>query len=271
MNKVLGLIAGQGKLPALLLDGAKAKGFRVAVCAIRGEADPALLEKADASRWVRVGELGSLRNFFKSEKVTQTVMGGKIRKANLFRGEIRPDFEMIKVLAKTKNHSDDSLLGGIADYLADQGMVLVPTTHFLSEETLPAPGILTRKKPSKKDSLDIDYGWQLAKGMGRLDIGQTVVVKNQAVLAVEAIEGTDEAIKRGGALGSGGVTVVKTAKPNQDFRFDVPAVGLATLKALIEVRARTLAIEARKTILLDRDEFMDRANQYGLIVVSKEI
>src|SRR3989338_3295956 len=246
MDKVLGLIACCGKLPGILLEEAKKAGYRVAVCAVEGEADPKIGRLADVVEWVRVGQLGRLAMFFKRESVSQTVMGGKIRKANLFRGQVRPDLEMIKMLAKARNRSDDSLLGGVADYLKEKGMPLLDSTTFLDEDTLPPEGVLTKRKPSRKEEQDIEFGWRLAKEMGRLDVGQTVVVKDQAVLSVEAIEGTDEAILRGGSLGNGGVTVVKVAKPNQDFRFDVPAVGLNTLEALLQARAKTLAIEARK-------------------------
>jgi UDP-2,3-diacylglucosamine hydrolase len=269
MEKILGIIAGSGQLPNLLLGEAKKEGYRVALCAIKGEANSALLDEADASEWIRLGELGRMINFFKREGVQGSVMGGKITKTNLFRGHVRPDLEMIKVIAKTKNHSDDSLLGGIAEHLKACGMPLLNTTDFLSEYSLPKAGVLTRRKPSEKENKDIQYGWHLAKEMGRLDIGQTVVVKNQAILAVEAIEGTDEAILRGGALGNGDATVVKVAKPKQDLRFDVPAVGLTTLESMIRARAKVLAIEADSTILLDRKEFIDQANANRISVVAR--
>lgn len=269
MDKVLGLIAGSGKMPGIVLEGAKKVGYRVALCAVEGEADTELGRLAHAVEWVRVGELGRLARFFKREGVQKTIMAGKIRKANLFRGQVRPDLEMIKVLAKTHNHSDDSLLGGMADYLYEKGMPLVDSTTFLSGEILPPEGVLTRRKPSREEKQDIEFGWRLAKEMGRLDVGQTVVVKDQAVLAVEAIEGTDEAILRGGQLGHGGVTVVKVAKPNQDFRFDVPAVGVGTLEAMIRANARVLAIEARKTILLDREEFLSQADRHRISIVAR--
>ena len=177
---------------------------------------------------------------------------------------------MIKALAKVKNHSDNSLLSAIAHHLNSKGIKLLSSTSFLTDESLPKKGILSKRKPSKDELADIEFGWKLAKEMGRLDIGQTVVVKNQAILAIEAIEGTDEAILRGGRLGSGEVTVVKVAKPNQDMRFDVPTIGLKTLDALIQAKVRALAFEAGKTILLDRKQFMDRANEHKITVVGKE-
>ncbi|OGW86703.1 MAG: hypothetical protein A3C35_04045 [Omnitrophica bacterium RIFCSPHIGHO2_02_FULL_46_11] len=270
MSKTLGLITGNGILPELLAREARKVGRRVAVCAIEGETNPSISLLADATEWIRLGQLGRIIKFFNGQGVREAVMAGKITKTNLFKGNIRPDLEMIKALAKAKNHSDDSLLGGIADHLERKGIKLLNSTAFLSEETLPQRGILTMRKPSKKELIDIDFGWHLAKQMGRLDIGQTVVVKNQAVLAVEAIEGTDQAILRGGALGAGQVVVVKVAKPNQDMRFDVPTVGLGTLEAMIEAKASVLAFEAGKTIILERKRFIEKANAHKIAVVAKE-
>lgn len=269
MSNNLGLIAGNGFLPHLIAREAERYGRRVVVCAVQGETDPSITTSAENTTWIRLGELGRLLKFFKQEGVREAIMAGKITKTNLFRGDLRPDLEMIKVLARTRNHSDDALLGRIADYLDREGIKLLDTTTYLSEDALPTEGVLTKGRPSKKDMPDIEYGWNLAKEIGRLDIGQTVVVKNQAVLAVEAIEGTDAAILRGGALGLGDVTVVKVAKPNQDMRFDVPAIGLKTLEAMVKARVRVLAFEARKTILLDRKEFIERANRHRMIVFAK--
>lgn len=270
MNKTLGLITGNGRLPFLIADEAKKLGHRIYTCAIQNETDPAIESVSEATEWVRLGELGRLVKFFKVHEVRQAVMAGKVTKTNLFRGDIRPDFEMIQVLAKLKNHNDDSLLGGIAAYLERKGIQLLNTTDLLTGEALPKRGVLTKRKPSKQELEDIRFGWQLAKEMGHLDIGQTVVVKRKAILAVEAIEGTDEAIRRGGALGHGGVTVVKVAKPAQDMRFDVPAVGLTTLEAMLEVKASALAFEAGKTIVLDRKELVEKANQSQIAIVAME-
>ncbi|MBI4395037.1 MAG: UDP-2,3-diacylglucosamine diphosphatase LpxI [Candidatus Omnitrophica bacterium] len=270
MNQTLGLITGNGFLPTLVLKEAKQAGYRVALCAIEGETDPLAARQTDRVCWIRLGQLGKIIKFFKAEGARQAIMAGKITKTNLFRGDVRPDLEMIKVLAKAKNHSDDSLLGGIADHLKSQGIEILNSTAFLSEEALPKKGILTARKPTKAELDDIEFGWKLAKEMGKLDIGQTVVVKNKAVLAIEAIEGTDEAIRRGGALGSGDVVVVKVAKPNQDMRFDVPTIGLATLEAMIQARARVLAFEAGKTIVLERKRLVEKANEHKIAIVAKE-
>lgn len=270
MSESIGVIAGSGKLPELLAREARKKGYKIAVCAIRGETDEQVSSWADSVEWTRLGELGRLVQFFKREGVREAVMGGKITKTNLFKGEVRPDLEMIKVLATTHNHSDDSLLGAIAGYLNKQNISLLDSTVFLTDETLPQKGVLSKRKPTQEEAEDIEFGWRLAKEIGALDIGQTVVVKKKAILAVEAIEGTDEAILRGGALGRGGATVVKVAKPNQDMRFDVPAIGLGTLDALVRSKARALAFEAGKTIFLDREKFLDGADREGITVVAKE-
>ena len=271
MNKQLGLITGNGLLPELAVKEAKRSGFRVAVCAIQGETDPAVGDIADCIEWIRLGQLGKIIKFFKAEGVHQAIMAGKITKTNLFRGDVRPDLEMVKVLAKAKNHSDDSLLGGIANHLKSLGIEVLDSTAFLSEEALPKKGVLTARKPSKAELADIEFGWKLAKEVGRLDIGQTVIVKNQAILAVEAIEGTDEAIRRGGALGSGDVVVVKVAKPKQDMRFDVPTIGLMTLDAMIQAKARVLVFEAGKTIVLERKRLVEKANEHKITIVAKEL
>jgi len=268
-QKTLGLITGNGFLPELVASEAKRSGHRVAVCAIQGETDPSIAPLADSTTWVRLGQLGRVIQFFKGEGVKEVVMVGKVTKTNLFRGDIQPDLEMIKALSKTKNHSDDALLGAIASHLNENGIKLLDSTAFLSEDALPKAGILTRRKPVKKEEEDIEFGWRLAKDMGRLDVGQTVVVKNKAVLAVEAVEGTDEAILRGGKLGSGDVVVVKVAKPNQDMRFDVPTVGLTTLESMIKARASVLAFEAGKTIVLNRSQFIEKANEHKIAVVAK--
>lgn len=269
MSQPIGLIAGNGSLPKLIAGEARKKGNRVAVCAIKGETDDNVGSWADSVEWVRLGELGRLLQFFKREGVREAVMGGKIRKTNLFKGDVWPDLEMVKALAGARNHSDDSLLGGIARYLNERGVSILDSTAFLTEDALPRTGVLTRRKPSREESDDIEFGWQLAKEMGRLDVGQTVVVKKKAVLAVEAIEGTDEAILRGGKLGGGRVTVIKAAKPEQDMRFDVPAIGLGTLEAMIQADAAALAFEAGKTILLDREAFIERANRHQMAVVAR--
>ncbi len=264
--QTVGMIAGNGRFPLVAIREARKEGYRVVVCAIVKEADPSIEKLADACCWIKIGELKKLVKFFRAEGVHEALMAGKIEKVRLFQENIRPDFEMVKVLMKCRDFKDDSLLNGIAHYLHEEGVDLMDSTHFL-KHALAGPGVLGKKKPSKQVMEDIQFGFKMAKSIAGMDLGQTVVVKKKAVLAVEAIEGTDLAIRRGGELGGGKVTVVKVAKPNQDMRFDVPAVGLKTLKELIEVKAEAFAFEADKTILLDREELIDRANRKGIALV----
>lgn len=266
MTKTLGVIAGNGKFPLLLIREAHSEGYRVVLCAIEKEASPLLEKVVDACKWVKIGQLGKVVKFFRSQGVHEAVMAGKVEKVRLFQENVRPDLKMMQVLMKIRDFKDDSLLRGIADYLHDQGIDLLDSTHFI-KDALPGVGVLGRKRPSKENLEDIAFGFRIAKAIGGLDIGQTVVIKKRAVLSVEAIEGTDEAIRRGGRLGAGKVTVVKVAKPNQDMRFDVPTVGLGTLKSLIDARAAAFAFEAGKTIFLDQAQFVEEANRRDIALV----
>ena len=266
MIKTLGLIAGKGRFPFLVAEEARQEGYRVVCCGIASESDPAIEKLTDVYREVKLGQLKRLRDFFKSEGVSKAVMAGKIEKVRIFQGHVEPDLEMAKVLLKVRDFRDDSLLGGVADYLASHGIELQDSTRFLTR-SLPGRGVLGKKKPSREVQEAIEFGWRTAKALAGLDIGQTVVVKRKAVLALEAIEGTDETIRRGGALGQGDVIVVKVAKPNQDMRFDVPAVGLGTLERLMEAKAKALAFEAGKTLFLDLEKFIQGADRAGIAVV----
>lgn len=266
--KSIGLIAGKGRFPFLVAEEAKRAGYRVVCCGIAREADPSIEKAAHVYCEIKLGQLKRLRDFFKSEGVLQAVMAGKIEKVRVFQGDVRPDLEMAKVLLKVRDFRDDSLLGGIAGYLSSHGIELQDSTRFL-KEALPGAGVLGKRTPSTDVQADIDFGWKVAKALAALDIGQTVVVKQRAVLALEAIEGTDETIRRGGFLGKGGITVVKVAKPNQDMRFDVPAAGLGTLECLVEAKAKALAFEAGKTIFIDREEFVKKADRAGIALVGR--
>ena len=264
--KTIGIIAGNGRFPILAAKEARQEGYRVVVSAIEREADGALEKIADAHQWVKIGELKKLVKFFKAHGVHEAIMAGKVEKVRLFQENVRPDIEMVKVLMKTRDFKDDSLLGGIADYLHGQGIDLMDSTFFM-KHALPGPGILGKKKPSKEIMDDLKFGFQMAKSIAALDIGQTVVVKKKAVIAVEAIEGTDIAIRRGAELAHGKVTVVKVAKPNQDMRFDVPAVGLRTFKSLAAAQAEAFGFEAGKTLFIDQEDFLKSADEKGIAVV----
>lgn len=264
-QKTIGIIAGNGRFPIAATYAAQKRGYRVVICAIEKEADPTLEGMADALRWVKIGQLKNLVGFFKAEGVSRALMAGKIEKVRLFQENVSPDFEMVKVLMKTRDFKDDSLLAGVAAYLCGQGIELLDSTTFM-KDALPGPGVLGKHKPSKETMADITFGYEIAKGIAGLDIGQTVVVKKKAVLAVEAIEGTDQAVRRGAALGGGGVTMVKVSKPDQDMRFDVPAVGLNTLETLVSVSARAFAFEAGKTLFLDQKELIRRADESRIVL-----
>ena len=266
--KTLGLIAGKGRFPFLVAEEARREGYRVVCSGIASETDPGMEKLTDAYCEIKLGQLKRLRDFFKKENVSEAIMAGKIEKIRIFQGKVQPDLEMAKVLLKVPDFRDDSLLGGIADYLSSHGIQLQDSTRLL-KRALPGEGVLGKRSPSREIQADIEFGWKIAKTLASLDIGQTVVVKKQAVLALEAIEGTDEAITRGGLLGHGGVVVVKAAKPHQDMRFDVPAVGLGTLKRLIEAKAKALAFEAGKTLFLDLEEFVKRADRAGMALVGR--
>ena len=266
--KTLGIIAGKGRFPFLVAQEAKEDGYRVVCCGITKESDPSIEKITDVYRQIKLGQLGRLRDFFKSEGVSEAIMAGKIEKVRIFQGDVQPDLEMAKVLLKVRDFRDDSLLRSIADYLSSNGIELQDSTRFL-KEALPGEGVLGKRNPSQEVQEDIDFGWKIAKTLAGLDIGQTVVVRRKAVLALEAIEGTDETIKRGGVLGREGIVVVKMAKPDQDMRFDVPAIGLGTLEQLVAAKAKALAFEAGKTLFIDLDPFVKKADQAGIVLVGK--
>ncbi|MBU9888878.1 MAG: UDP-2,3-diacylglucosamine diphosphatase LpxI [Candidatus Omnitrophica bacterium] len=267
--KSMGLIAGNGRFPVLVAEEAKRAGYRIVVAGIEQEAEACLERMADTFRWVKVGELKRLADLFRDEGVHEAIMAGKIEKVRFFKENVRLDLDMMKVLMKLRDHKDDSLLGGIADYLFAKGVTLLDST-FLLKHCMPGPGVLGKRKPGKHALENIAFGFEMAKRISGADIGQTVIVKKKAVLAVEAIEGTDEAIRRGGTLGQGRVTVVKVAKPGQDMRFDVPAVGLTTLERLREAKAEAFAFEAYKTLFIGMDLFVEKANRAGIALYGVE-
>jgi hypothetical protein len=263
--KKLGLIAGNGKFPLIFAGEAKRTGYSVIAVAHRGETDEAIAQAADEVTWVYVGQLGKMIRAFQRAGVTEAVMAGGIRKVKLF-GNFRLDPRGARFLAKLKSREDDALLRGVADELAGEGIQILESTLCLSH-IISSEGVLTRRAPRQEEWEDIRLGFQTAKEIGRLGIGQTVVVKNQVVLAVEAVEGSDAAIQRGGVLAKTGCVVVKVSKPQQDLRFDVPAVGVETVQRLHEVEAAVLAVEAGKTILLEKEDLLRQADSYGISVV----
>jgi DUF1009 family protein len=265
MQKI-GIIAGNGDFPLEFAKAAKRKGLTVVSVAHEEETLPELAQWSDAICWVKVGHLGKVIKFFKEQDVHDVLMAGGIKKTRLFSGSL-PDLRGAALLARMIAKKDDSLLRAVAEELEQEGITVRPSTLYLDDLLAPA-GIMTRRKPSKDEWKDITFGWHLAKEIGRLDIGQTVVVKDLAVLAVEAIEGTDEAIRRGGNLCREGAVVVKICKPQQDLRFDLPATGIRTIATMREVKAACLAVEAGKTIMIQKEALIAQAEEAGIAIVA---
>jgi DUF1009 family protein len=287
----LGLIAGNGRFPFLLLDAARAQGLAVVVAAIREETDPEIDQRAADDdcitvHWLSLGELSRLIETFRKEGVTQAVMAGQVKHKQIF-SSIRPDWRLAKLLLNLRTRNTDMLLGAVAKVLGDEGIELISSTAFL-EPMLAEEGVLTQRAPDEEERKNIEYGLSVARAVAGFDIGQTVVVAAQACIAVEAMEGTDAAIARAGLLmrsledGAEGsalldnvastlerrLTVVKVAKPNQDMRFDVPVIGIATIEAMVQSGASCLSVEAGRTLLFDRAQVIERANHIGIAIVA---
>ncbi|HXH72217.1 MAG TPA: UDP-2,3-diacylglucosamine diphosphatase LpxI [Mariprofundaceae bacterium] len=263
-GKRIGLIAGYGHFPLELAAALNAQGFEVHAVAAREETFPEIEQLTASTCWLHVGQIGGMIKAFRNAGVSEVVMAGKVRKLHLFRN-FRPDLTALKGLMRLKDRRDDSILLTITDLLAEGGLTLLPQTQYAGD-MLAASGPIAGPSAAKCQA-DIDFGFSQAKGIAGMDIGQTVVVQDQAVLAVEAIEGTDEAIRRGGALGSGKAVVVKVAKPEQDLRFDVPAVGPDTLQVMREAGCKVLAVESGLTLIIERQRFAMLAKEYGIAVV----
>lgn len=266
-NDILGIIAGGGKFPLLLAEAARSQGTRVVAVAHKGETDPALDGKVDKITWVKLGQLGRIIDTFKRNDVHRALMAGTITKPRMFSG-IKPDLKGLALMSKLAVFHDDGILRAVADELSAYGIEIIPSTTCMPELLAP-PGCLTRKKPTKGQKEDIALGWRIARELGRLDIGQCVVVRDKTVLALEAIEGTDETILRGGRLAREKAVIIKISKPDQDLRFDVPTVGLKTIETMARVKASVLAVEAGKTLLFDKKSMIDRANETGMVIVSQ--
>jgi len=277
----LGLIAGNGRFPFLLLDAARAQGLSVVVAAIREETDPEINPRAAADEkitvhWLSLGELSRLIETFHKEGVSKAVMAGQVKHKQIF-SSIRPDWRLAKLLLNLRTRNTDMLLGAVAKVLGDEGIELISSTQFL-EPLLAQEGVLTARAPSDEERKDIEYGLGVARAVAGFDIGQTVVVAAQACVAVEAMEGTDAAIERAGLLMRSlqepasmlerRLTVVKVAKPNQDMRFDVPVIGIATVETMLRAGASCLSVEAGRTLLFDRARLIERANEESIAIVA---
>ena len=279
----LGLIAGNGRFPFLLLEAARAHGAQVVVAAIKEETDPEIEDRAKADAgirvyWLSLGELSRLIDTFHKECVTQAVMAGQVKHKQIF-SSIRPDWRLAKLLLSLRTKNTDMLLGAVAKVLGDEGIELVSSTTYL-EPLLARPGVLTARAPSEQEQDDIAYGRAVGKAIAGYDIGQTVVVASQACVAIEAMEGTDAAIERAGTIMQSleaeastlkrSLTVVKVAKPKQDMRFDVPVIGIRTIEVMQHAGATCLALEAHRTLLFDRDKVVTTADAAGITIVAIE-
>lgn len=279
----LGLIAGNGRFPFLLLDAARAHGAEVIVAAIKEETDPEMNARAAADAgvrvyWLSLGELSRLIETFQQEGVTQAVMAGQVKHKQIF-SNIRPDWRLAKLLLSLRTKNTNMLLGAITKVLDDEGIELISSTSYL-EPLLAKPGVLTARAPSEQEQRDITYGREVARAIAGYDIGQTVIVASQACVAIEAMEGTDAAIERAGALMQTlddeastldrSLIIIKVAKPEQDMRFDVPAIGIRTIETMQKARATCLAIEAHRTLIFDIDNVLTIANAAGIAIVAQE-
>jgi len=266
MKEKIGLIAGNGQYPVLFAKAAKARGQEIVAIAVREETAPELEKYVSRIHWIGVGELKKFFEVLKEEKLRKVIMAGQIRPSQIFEKNVAKDERLQKFLSNVKDKRADSLLGGIAKLLGRMGIKLIDSTTFLKDH-LVRRGVMTATSPTKNQLEDIRFGKQIAKRIGGLDIGQTVVVKDKAILAIEAIEGTDEAIKRGGGLGKGLSVVVKVSKPKQDMRFDIPLVGPKTIETLIASSCAVLAMESGKTLFLEQEECIKRANDHSISLV----
>lgn len=269
--KPLGLLAGNGRFPFLVAQEAKRSGRKVVCVAFNEEGDPALEQAVDKIHWVYVGQLNKLIKIFKSEGVEEVVMAGLVRHSNMYDNlkKFHPDLRILKVFFRLKDRKADTILGALADELAKDGLTLLPSISHLQDCLAPL-GVITKRKPTAEEMEDIKFGYQLAKGIAGLDIGQTICVKKKAVIAVEAMEGTDRCIRRAGEIAKGSFVVVKVSKPKQDLRFDVPVIGLNTIENFQDAGGGVLAIEAGRTLMLDKERLISWANGEKITIIGVE-
>jgi DUF1009 family protein len=268
----LGLIAGNGRFPFLVLDAARGAGHDVTIIALKEEAFPdletlAARAPAAAFHWISLGQLGTWISTLKAAGVTQAVMAGQVKHTKLF-ADIMPDMTALGVLMRLRARNTDAIISGVADALRAHGIELIDSTTFLTP-LLARAGVLTRRTPTDGEQADLDFGYRIADAVAGLDIGQTIAVKSAAVVAVEAMEGTDAVIARAGQLAGAGVTVIKVAKPGQDMRFDVPVVGVSTIEAMKAAGGTVLSIDAGKTLMIEGDAVINAADEAGICIVGR--
>ena len=270
----LGLIAGNGRFPFLVLEAARAAGHDVTVVAAKEETFPELTEAAKRTgseiHWVSLGQLGTCISLLKKAGVSHAVMAGQVKHTKIFSLGITPDWTMAKVLGKLMSRNTDGVIGAVAGVLRENGIELMDSTALLTP-LLASPGVLTGRPPTEEEQKDLAFGYRIADQIAGLDVGQTVAVKHQAVVAVEAMEGTDEVIARAGHLAGPGVAIIKVAKPKQDMRFDVPVIGFATIQAMRVAGAAVLSIDAGKTLVLDREAVLASANEAKITIVGRSL
>jgi DUF1009 family protein len=272
MTKRLGLIAGNGRFPFLVLDAARGAGYTVTIVAIKEEAFPDLADAATrppeaAIHWLSLGQLGKCISVLKGAGISEALMAGQVKHTKLF-SDIIPDMTLVGVLMRLKARNTDALIAGVADVLRENGITLLDSTAFLSP-LLAGAGVLTKRKPTGDEQADLEFGYRVADTIAGLDIGQTIAVKSGAVVAVEAMEGTDAVIARAGHLAGRGVRIVKVAKPNQDMRFDVPVVGVSTIDAMVSAGATLLSVDAGKTLMIDGSAIIRAADEAGIAIVGR--
>ena len=265
--KTIGLLAGVGRLPVEFARAARGMGFHVIGIGVLPEVDPELPQWVEYYEHIHIAKLDRIFKLLKNRQINQVTLLGKVNKELVYAHRVLPDFRVLKIFARLKNFSDDTVTLALVDELAGEGITVLDQTELL-RPLMPQAGVLTKRQPTTEELADMRFGLDMAKKVGGLDIGQTVVVKNRAVMAVEAIEGTDACIRRGGALGRGGVTVAKMAKPRQDMRFDVPGIGPDTIDSMIEAGAVALVIEAGRTLVVDRENVVERADKNGITIVA---
>ena len=266
-GKCIGLIAGDGRFPIIFADNVRRLGFTVSAIAHVGTTLPELESYVEHIHWLKIGQFGKALAALKQDGVAQVVMLGGIKKTNVFT-TLRPDLRALSIFSRLKQWKDDSILRAVAGELEREGIEILDSTFGL-QDILAEEGYLTSKKPSKKEMEDIQFGWETLETLGVLDIGQCVVVKNRVIVSVEAVEGTDEAITRGGKLGGKGAVVIKRTKPHQDLRFDLPAIGPQTIQTMVSVQSTVLAIEAGRTVIIDREDVLSQANEAGISIFGK--
>ncbi len=260
-----GLIAGNGQFPFLVVDGARKLGYTLSVVAIKEETDKHLEDAAEDITWLGIGQLGKMISYFKKQGVKQAMMAGQVKHVQIFSGSL-PDMRMMKMLWNLPRRNTDALIGGVADEMAKEGIELIDST-FMIKDHLATSGVLTKRSPTETEQQNIDYGLHIANEIARLDLGQTIVIRSSACVAIEAMEGTDETIIRAGKLANGKLTVVKVAKPDQDMRFDVPVIGVPTIENMIASGATCISVTAGKTLIFDRKQILKLADQHKIAVI----